>query len=104
MAKKKKTIAKCYLLQDSIYITFLKWRIYECLPEVEKGDPGNSSCLDTKTRQRQYKNSQTNKHCGTISHESRCKSPQQNVSKCNPMYIKEIIQQDQVGFCSGMQD
>ena len=55
MAKKKKTIAKCYLLQDSIYITFLKWRIYECLPEVEKGDPGNSSCLDTKTRQRQYK-------------------------------------------------
>ena len=39
----------------------------------------------------------------TIPDENRCKNPQQNISKLVQLYMKRIIQNDQVGFIPGMQ-
>ena len=38
-----------------------------------------------------------------ISHEHRCKNPQQNFSKQIQQHIKNLIHHDQVGFIPGMQ-
>ena len=38
-----------------------------------------------------------------IADEHRCKNPQQDISKQNPVYIKRVIHHDQVGFTSKMQ-
>ena len=59
-----------------------------------------SITLNTKNRQRNYKNWRTT---ANIFHEHRCKTLQQNISKLNPQCIKIIIHHDQVEFIPGMQ-